>query len=194
MLSDSDLVKGCLRGQAAAERELFERFAPKMSAVCRRYSPGPEDTADLLQEGFIRAFDRLKQWQGGSLEGWMRRIFVTNCLNAFQKRKRRLSLLDPMTEQAEHTVAAPDEGFYDFLAADVLLAAIATLPEGARVIFNLFAVEGYPHAEIAQMLDITESACRSQLTRARKLLQQRLGTLANPIPTTTLINLPTHNA
>ena len=180
MRSDSDLVQGCLRGHAPSEREFFERFAPKMAAVCRRYSPGPEDTADLLQDGFIRAFDRLKQWQGGSLEGWMRRIFVTTCINAYQKRKRRLSLLDPISEKAEE--APSDENFYDFLAADVLQKAIDSLPEGAKLIFNLFAVEGYPHTEIAQMLNLTEGACRSQLTRARKLLQQRLGNPTETLP------------
>jgi RNA polymerase sigma-70 factor (ECF subfamily) len=156
-----------------------------MAAVCRRYSPSPEDTADLLQEGYIRVFDKLHQWQGGSLEGWMRRIFVTNCLNAFDKRKRRLSLIDPLNEVVENTVPA-NEDFYDFLAADVIQEAIDGLPEGARVIFNLFAVEGFPHTEIAVMLHITESACRSQLTRARKLLQQRLEPMKPPVSTQTL--------
>jgi len=179
MRSEQELVQGCLKGNARCERELFERFAGKMGAVCRRYSPSPDDTADLLQDGFIRVFDKLNQWQGGSLEGWIRRIFVTNCLNAYDKRKRRSGLVDPLTEIVENTIPT-NEDFYDFLAAEVIQAAIDELPDGARIIFNLFAVEGYPHTEISVMLNLTESACRSQLTRARKLLQQRLGLVAAP--------------
>ena len=182
MRTEAELVQDCLKGNRAAERELFERYAGRMAALCRRYTNSPDDAQDLLQEGFIRVYAKLNTWQGGSLEGWMRKIFIHNCLNAYQSRQRRLALIEHQTE-AQDDVAL-HEGFYDFLATEALLAAINSLPEGARVIFNLFAIEGYAHTEIAQMLNLSEGACRSQLTRARKLLQDRLGLKNLASPTT----------
>ncbi len=181
MRTEAELVHDCLKGNRAAERELFDRFAGRMAAVCRRYTTSPDDAQDLLQEGFIKVYAKLGTWQGGSLEGWMRKIFIHQCLNAYHSRQRRLALIEQQTE-AQDDIAL-HEGFYDFLATEAILAAIDTLPEGARVIFNLFAIEGYAHTEIAQMLNLSEGACRSQLTRARKLLQERLGQKKRTTPT-----------
>ena len=172
---DEVLVAACLRGNAQAERALFDRFAGSMVALCRRYCTDTDEADDLVQTGFIRLFEKLPQYRGGSLAGWVRRVFVTNCLNAWRSRKRQ-NWLEALPEETENLAPTQPEVF-DHLADAQLVDAIATLPEGARVIFNLFAVEGYPHTEIAQMLGITEGGCRAQYARARQLLQQKLAHL-----------------
>ena len=173
--ADEVIVAACLRGNAQAERALFDRYAGTMLAVCRRYSPDADEVQDLVQTGFIRLFEKLPQYRGGSLNGWVRRVFVTNCLNAWHRRKRQ-SWLEALPEETENLAPTEPETF-DHLADSQLADAIAALPEGARVIFNLFAVEGYPHTEIAQMLGITEGGCRAQYARARQLLQLKLAHL-----------------
>ena len=182
---DEVIVAACLKGNAQAERALFDRFASSMMAVCRRYTPNRDDAEDLVQTGFVRVFEKLSQYRGGSLNAWVRRVFVTNCLNAWQRRKRQ-NWLEALPEETENLAPTEPESF-DHMADAQLVEAIASLPEGARVIFNLFAVEGYPHTEIAQMLGITEGGCRAQFARARQLLQQKLAHLKPDHITTPVI-------
>ena len=145
-------------------------------SVCRRYAGDRMEADDFNQLGWMRAFDRIGQYGAeGSLEGWLRQVFVHVCLNEVASRKRRLSWLLPLPtegEAADWPALTPAAA--DFLAQERLIEAIASLPEGARLIFNLHAVEGYGHAEIAQALRISEGNSRSQLLRARQLLAQRL--------------------
>lgn len=170
MHTEAELVEGCLKGDRKIQRLLFERFAGQMMSVCRRYTRDRMEAEDMLQVGFIKVFDRVDQYQGGSLEGWLRRIFVNTCLSLWRKNKNSLLVWegDPVESMAL------EENGLQRLQAEELIQAIEQLPPGARVIFNLFAIEGYPHTEIAHMLQITEGASRAQLTRARQLLQLKL--------------------
>ena len=140
-------------------------------AVCRRYAQDAHEAADMQQEGFIKCFRLLEQFGGkGSLEGWVRRVFVTNCLDLLRQRRRQAAWAAPL-DDALGLQAPPDNAFLLSADAAELTDAIAALPDGARVVFNLFAVEGYSHAEISRIMDISEGSSRSQLNRARTLLK-----------------------
>lgn len=170
MHTETELVEGCLKGNRKIQRLLFERYAGQMMSVCRRYTQDRMEAEDMLQIGFLKAFERMDQHSGGSLEGWLRKIFVNTCLS--QWRKTRQSILVHDENHADG--AAPEEDGLQKLQAEELMELIDQLPAGAKLIFNLFAVEGYHHTEIATLLNITEGASRAQLTRARHLLQSKL--------------------
>lgn len=143
-----------------------------MLGVCYRYAGNIHEAEDILQEGFIRAFERLKDFRGdGSLEGWIRRIMVTTALN-FLKRERHVR------EQLEMDAADDEVSSTDLLnqlQSAELMAIIQQLSPGYRAVLNLYAIEGYSHREIGEMLGISESTSRSQYTRARQLLQKMIG-------------------
>jgi RNA polymerase sigma-70 factor (ECF subfamily) len=141
-----------------------------MFAVCRRYAGNREDASDFMQEAFIRVFQNLKQFGfNGSLEGWIRRIVVTTCINELRKRKLTMDIDDMPEVQTPHT--SIHDGMNE-LEMQELMSLIQGLPAGYRTVFNLFAIEGYDHAEIAGMLGITESTSRSQLVKARRWLKE----------------------
>lgn len=170
MHTEAELVEGCLKGNRKIQRLLFERFSGQMMSVCRRYTHDRMEAEDMLQVGFIKAFEKIEQHNGGSLEGWLKRIFVNTCLTQWRKSKQSVLVQDGN----QPDTAAPEEDGLQKLQAEELMEFIDELPAGAKLIFNLFAVEGYPHTEIAVMLNITEGASRAQLTRARHLLQHKL--------------------
>jgi RNA polymerase sigma-70 factor (ECF subfamily) len=149
---------------------LYERYAAKMMGVCRRYLPMPE-AEDAFIEGFQRVFQHIEQYKGeGSFEGWMRRIFVNHCLQYLRSKSRLLSV------ETEETEAVADELHVagDVLAQlqeEYLMELLERLPKGYRTVFNLYAIEGFTHAEIAGMLNISEGTSKSQLAKARKMLQ-----------------------
>ena len=152
----------------------FERFSGIAMAICKRYMPDAAKAQDMHQDGFLRCFRSLKNYRAeGSLEGWVRRVFVSTCLDALRRIRRAKTFEQDLGEATD--IAAPADNAF-LLAADAayLLDAIAGLPDGARIVFNLYAVEGYTHAEVAHSLGITESASRAHLTRARALLRSRL--------------------
>jgi RNA polymerase sigma-70 factor (ECF subfamily) len=171
ILGDHELVQRCRQGDARAQKQLYERFASRMLGVCYRYAGNIHEAEDLLQEGFIRAFDRLADFRGeGSLEGWIRRIMVTSALN-FLKRERRIREEVDM-EAALQETAASDQ--LSHIESGELMKLIQQLSPGYRAVLNLFAIEGYSHREIGDMLGIGESSSRSQYTRARQLLQKMI--------------------
>ena len=138
-----------------------------MYAVCLRYARNSEDAQDILQDGFVRAFEKLGQFRGeGSFEGWIRRIMIHTALRAYQR--RRFEFEKDTLEDSPDPGTAPEA--LSRLSEAELLELIARLPDGYRVIFNLVAIEGYSHTEVAEALDIQESTSRSQLTKARKWL------------------------
>lgn len=169
---EHQLVKDCLRGRADAQRQLFEQFAPVMLPVCLRYSREKMEAEDILQEGFIRVFEKLNTYRfEGSLEGWVRKIIVNVAIRQYQRNAK----LHVVTE-LEEGIAEPDQEMPDSqYSFQELLAMVQSLPDGYRLVFNLFAVEGYSHAEIAETLGITEATSRSQLARARRSLVRMLG-------------------
>jgi len=173
-LSETDIIRGCLRGSAQCQRTLYERFAGKMYAVCLRYARTPADAPDILQEGFLKVFSKLEQFQfQGSFEGWIRRIMVNTALRTYQKQR-----FDNETSGYERLPeVAVDPDAISTLSEAELIGLIAKLPDGYRVVFNLVAIEGYSHAEVAETLGIQESTSRSQLTKARRWLCEQVETL-----------------
>ena len=166
------LVKRCLQKDPAAQRRLYEHLSGKMLALCNRYVGNRETAKDIMHDGFIVLFQKLNSYSGiGSFEGWARKIFVNLALMHLRK-SDVLRFSDPV-ERLHALPSAPCSDF-DTLSAHELLRCIASMPPGFRAVFNLFAVEGYPHDEIARMLRISESTSRSQYIRAREWLQQTL--------------------
>ncbi len=173
-MNDEELIRGCLRGSARYQRLLYERYASRMYAVCLRYARTPSDAADILQEGFIKVFTKLEQFQfQGSFEGWIRRIIINTALRMYQR--QRFDCESSGWERMPDAPIEPDA--IDSLSEAELLQLISRLPDGYRIVFNLVAIEGYSHAEAAEMLGIQESTSRSQLTKARRWLCDQLQAL-----------------
>ncbi len=173
-MNEEALIRSCLRGSPQHQRELYERFAGKMYAVCLRYARNSADAADMLQDGFVKVFTKLDQYHfQGSFEGWIRKIMVNTALRTYQRQRFDMEHTGFET-LPEHPI---DPDAVSKLAEEELLALISKLPDGYRVIFNLVAIEGYSHAEVAQTLGIQESTSRSQLTKARRWLVDQMETL-----------------
>jgi RNA polymerase sigma-70 factor (ECF subfamily) len=150
---------------------LFEQYAVKMMTVCLRYAGDSKEAEDILQESFIRIFSYINQFRfEGSLEGWLKRIVVNTALRLLQRKKLRFLEIDDEQE----TPPFVDPHVLDELSAEELLRLISRLPEGYRIVFNLHAIEGYDHNEIAAMLNISSGTSRSQLAKARRLLQTQI--------------------
>lgn len=174
-MNEQQLIKGCREGERKAQKELYDLYSRKMMGVCLRYVSDRETARDLLQDGFVKVFTCIDSYQGsGSFEGWMRRIFVNCALEYLRKSDvlREAADLDNAPELSQ-----PDCSAVSDLSAAELMQLVGELPAGFRTIFNLFAIEGYSHKEISEMLKITESTSRSQYTRARQLLQRRINAL-----------------
>lgn len=170
-MTDQELIQGCLREEAHCQKELFQRYSGRMLAVCLRYARHRLEAEDILQEGFIKVFNNIGSFKSkGSFEGWIRRIIVNTALKNYQRKHFTNEQI-----AVEHFPDVPQQPVaYAQLGEQELLAMIARLPEGYRVVFNLYAIEGYSHKEIAETLGIRESTSRSQLVKARKMLQAQL--------------------
>lgn len=148
---------------------LYRQFSGKMFAVCLRYFPDRMEAEDILQEGFIKVFTHLGQYTGnGSFEGWIRRVIVNTALEKLRKK----SFLIPMTDHVEKQTGTATNPAISNMGAKELMKLVTGLPQGYRVVFNLYAIEGYSHAEIAEKLGISEGTSKSQLARARVTLQK----------------------
>lgn len=171
-LQEHELIRRCEANDRTAQRLLYERFAPLLMSICRRYV-GQANAEDVVQDSFIRIFQYLVQYRhDGSFEGWIRRVCVNTCIRYLEKAKR-LQVDYGMEGMPEHAVE-PDA--ISKMSADELMVLIDKLPDGYRTVFNLSVIEGFHHKEIATMLGIEESSSRSQLTKARKYIQRSLGT------------------
>ena len=167
-----ELAQRSLQHDQTAQRLLYESLAGKMLAVCRRYVGSRETARDVMHDGFIRMFEKLGSYSGmGSFEGWARKIFVNMALTYLRK-TNVLRFSEPV-DSALSTLSLPSQEVEKFSAQDLLIY-ISTMPPGFRTVFNLFAIEGYSHEEIAQILHINESTSRSQYARARRWLQLKL--------------------
>ena len=168
IFSDSDLIEGCLRGDRKMQQELYQRYAPKMYGVCLRYAGSVEEAEDILQEGFIKIFNKLGSYRGeGSFEGWIRRIFVNTAIEHYRKK----IYLQPITETEENTVEGKYLSVLDSLAEKDIIRLVQQLSPGYRTIFNMYVIEGYTHKQIAESLGISEGTSKSQLSRAKMILQ-----------------------
>ena len=167
-----ELAQRSIKKDQVAQRLLYECLAGKMLAVCNRYVGNREAARDVMHDGFIKLFEKLGSYsETGSFEGWARRIFVNMSLSYLRK-SNVLRFSEPVDGLLSEPSSTCQE--FDKISTHDLLACIASMPPGFRSVFNLFAIEGYSHDEIAQMLHINESTSRSQYVRARKWLQQRL--------------------
>ncbi len=168
-ITESDLISGCLDGNRRMQEELYRRFSPRMYAVCLRYAGNAEEAEDILQEGFIKVYKKLGSFRGeGSFEGWIRRIFVNTAIEHF----RRKRYLQPVTEKEESTVEGTYLSVLDELAERDILDLIRELSPGYRTVFNMYVVEGYTHKEIGEIMGISEGTSKSQLSRAKVILQE----------------------
>ena len=167
-LTEYELIQGCQREDAHCQRELFNRYAGKMMTVCLRYARHRAEAEDLLQDSFIKIFDNMKQFEGkGAFEGWIRRIVVNTALKSISKMAFQRENIG--TEGMIESAVAPS--VLSHLTEQELLGLIAKLPSGYRTVFNLFVLEDMSHREIAEVLGIEESTSRSQLVKARNMLQ-----------------------
>ena len=172
MLSEIQLVKRCLAGKADAQELLYRRYASRMFGVCLRYAKNKMEAEDIMQEGFIKVYQNLKNFRGdGSLEGWVRRIMVNTSINYYKSNLKYLQTMDidDVSHQGSFSVDGTDN-----MGLKTLLSLIQKLPEGYRVVFNMYVIEGYSHKEIADALGISENTSKSQLSRARKALQTKI--------------------
>ena len=172
-MNEQQLINGCIKGDRLAQKELYDKYSRKMMGVCLRYVNDRETARDILQEGFVKLFNNVDSYsQEGPFEAWMRKVFVNSALEYLRRMdilKEAVSL-DQVAEASSYSHSALAE-----LEAQELLKIVQDLPAGFRTVFNLFAIEGYSHKEISDMLGITESTSRSQYTRARQLLQKKVG-------------------
>ncbi|HYC84361.1 MAG TPA: sigma-70 family RNA polymerase sigma factor [Chryseosolibacter sp.] len=168
---EEELIKGCLKRERSAQQQLFDLYSSKMYGVCHRYVKHAMEAEDILVTAFTKIFERIDQFKGeGSFEGWIRRIMVNEALTYL--RKSRAMYLETDLEQADRE---PDyDKLGDHLEAEDLLKMIQELPAGYRLVFNMYAIDGYSHKEIAAQLGISENTSKSQLSRARVYLQKML--------------------
>lgn len=173
--SEKALIEGCKANRRDVQKVLYDVYAAKFNVICHRYMPTKEEAEDVLQEGFIKIFGSIHQYTGsGSFEGWMRRIIVNTALEFLRKKKVYYHPTE-LLNTTEHPMTDPEAP--NNIALNDLLHAIQALPAGCRIVFNLYIMEGYSHKEIAALLHISESTSKSQLSRSRQLLQEKLNRL-----------------
>ncbi len=169
---EEELIKRCVKNERKAQKILYDRYAPLMLSLCLRYVRSADVAQDVLQDGFVKVFSKISEFRfQGSFEGWLRRVFVTTSLELLRKNDL-LAYAEDVSQ-----IEKEDELVYDVIdtiTANEILNVIADLPDGYRTVFNLFAIEGYSHKEIASILQITETTSCTQFLRARKALQTKL--------------------
>ena len=172
-MTDEEIIKGCIQEDESCQRELFRRYAGKMLGVCQRYARNTADAEDIVQDAFIKIFEKIYQFKSeGSFEGWIRRIVVNTALKKYTviRYDKEVSGYE-ITDRNESSTEAQ---VYSHLNEKQLLGLINNLPDGYRLIFNLFVIEGYQHEEIAQLLKIQPGTSRSQLVKARNMLKKQI--------------------
>ena len=187
---DEELISGCKKFRREAQEALYKLAAPMLKAICMRYSNDIYEAEDSLHEGFMKIFVKIDQYKGnGSFEGWMKKIILNSAINNYNKKRLKLINHDQITDdypetesEEENDISISNNLKYTIqnteFTNDEMNEAINALPQGYRVVFKLFAIEGLKHGEIANILKIKESTSKSQLVRARKLLQKKLYELA----------------
>ncbi|MFZ4543231.1 MAG: RNA polymerase sigma factor [Saprospiraceae bacterium] len=169
-LSLEDLIDQCKNEDRKAQKALYERFAPVMLGLCRRYVKQIEIAEEMMSNGFIKAFRYIGQFENkGSFEGWLRKIMVRECLDHLRTEKNLIVSVDSFSPQIE-----PYEHATTHMEAEELLTLIDTLPNGYREIFNLYVIEGYKHHEIADLLKISENTSKTQLMKAKNAIQKKV--------------------
>ncbi|MGM0532716.1 MAG: RNA polymerase sigma factor [Bacteroidota bacterium] len=172
LYSDSELIQGCRDNDRKYQELLYRKFAKKMYGICLSYAKDRSMAQEILQDGFVKVFKKIDGFrEEGSLEGWIRRIITNTALDHLRQKSKLYEFIDDNREVEEERL---DYSILDKINADGIFSLIKELPEGAKAVFNLYAVEGYSHKEIAEKLDITEGTSKSQFKRARSLLKTLL--------------------
>lgn len=168
---DQHLIEQCLGQSRQAQFHLFQRYYRRMLGVCSRYARSQHEAEDMAQEGFVKFFEKLPHYDAQrKLENWMTTLFIHNAIDYLRRHRREQHFAEP--EAANHLAVAP--AALDQLQTEDLMQLLQQLPDGYRLVFNMYAIEGFSHREIAEALDISEGTSKSQLAKARKWLQQRL--------------------
>lgn len=171
-MNEAELIEGCISGNPRAQKQLYDKFSGKMMGVCLRYCANSDEAEDVLQEGFVKVFTKIAEFKSdGSFEGWIRRIMVNTALDMIRKNKKHAfnASIDEVNNHLTDGETALNQ-----LAAEDLLNLLSKLPTGYRVVFNMFAIEGFSHKEIAEHLGVTESTSKSQYSRARAFLKESI--------------------
>jgi RNA polymerase sigma-70 factor (ECF subfamily) len=174
MTVDEKIIQECIAGKRRAQNQLYNAFAPGMLGVCMRYCINRAEAEDVLQEGFVKVFRYIKNFRSdGSFEGWIRRIMVNTAITNYNKRSKVYH-----EEVTENTLSIEDdssgEEVYMPVDREILMRLIQQLPDGYRMVLNLYVFEGYKHREISGILDISENTSKSQLSKARKYLKNEM--------------------
>lgn len=177
-MTDELLVRGCLRKEPRYQQALYEKYKVEMFTVCLRYASDRTEAEDFLQDGFMQVFKNLNQFDSarGSLQGWVRKVIINKSLQ--HVRKKKLPFTNNDVSDFANQIAG-DENIISMLSAKEIVLLIQQLPNGYKVVFNLFMIEGYSHQEIADQLNITVSTSKSQLRKARLALQQKITELVS---------------
>jgi RNA polymerase sigma factor (sigma-70 family) len=177
MREEKELVKSCLKNDAEAQKEFYYRYAPKMFGICFRFSKNQMEAEDIMQEAFIRAYSKLRSFKfQGSLEGWVRKIIVNTSINYIKKNKVYFSEINIEDVAEEKFEIVKDEAL-SRLGEEEIINLIQELPAGKQLVFNLYIYEGLSHKEIAKKLNISINTSKSQLAKAKKMLQEKLQSL-----------------
>jgi RNA polymerase sigma-70 factor (ECF subfamily) len=175
MYNEKEIIEGCIKQNRKAQKMLYDRYASKFLGICMRYAKDKQEAEDILQEGFLKIFERINKYHfAGAFEGWMRRIIVNTAISNYRKNLKYYNHYD-ISEITEYD---NDNNTQDLeFTLEEMLKVIQSLSPGYRIIFNLYAIEGYAHKEIAEMLGIDVSTSKSQYSRAKKIIQNRLAQL-----------------
>ena len=172
-LTEEELIRGCIREEANCQREVFNRYSSRMLGVCNRYARNAADAEDILQDAFIKIFNKIHQFKfEGSFEGWIRRIMVNTALKKYSLRRYEKEVVG--YEMKDRDESGMEPSAYSHLSQKDILDLINNLPDGYRLIFNLYVIEGFQHEKIAELLGIQPGTSRSQLVKARSMLQKQI--------------------
>lgn len=171
MLDERELIHACIRGERTAQKQLYQKFAGKLFAVSIRYMKSKDEAEDVLQDAFVKIFNKLDSFRFDCpFEVWLKRVVINTALTALNKRKVNYDIDD----FSNLTINSSENLGLETLGYEALMAMVNALPEGCRTVFNLFAIEGYKHSEICELLGISEGTSKSQFSRARSLLMEKI--------------------
>ena len=176
MFVDDSILEGCMAGKRSAQNALYRKFASVMLGICMRYAHSRDEAEDILQEAFLKIFQNIGGYRKeGSFEGWMKRIMINHAINYF-RRNQKLPYHEDIEGINEREILDSEEqtNLHAPVSADTLLSLIHSLPQGYRMVFNLYVFEDYSHKEISQALNISENTSKTQLLKARRMLRKRL--------------------
>ena len=180
MIPENEIIRGCIKGDRYYQNLLYKTYSSRMLAVCMRYFKQRDEAEDCLQEGFVKVFKNIHLFgEKGSFEGWIRKIMVNTAINIFRANQRLI--ISRELNDDDSFIASDEHDYTEIYSADYLMNLIQNLPDGYRVIFNMYAIEGYSHKEISEIMNISEGTSKSQLSRARALLQEKLNKISKKV-------------